>query len=41
VATLQSFEQMWCRAQVVGLAGRQHEAHGQAVLIDEGVDLGA
>jgi hypothetical protein len=30
-----------CCAQVMSLAGGQHEPHRQAVFIDQGVDLGA
>jgi len=41
VAALQAGQQVWRRAQVVGLAGGQHEPYRQTVLIDEHVDLGA
>lgn len=41
VVALQTGQQIRCGAQVVGLAGRQHEADRQTVLIDERVDLGA
>jgi len=40
VAALQTSQQIRCGTQVVGLAGRQHNADRQAILIDEGVDLG-
>ena len=41
VTALEALEQMRCRAQIVGLASRQHEPHGQSMLIDQGIDLGA
>lgn len=34
-------EQLRRGPQVVRLAGSQHEAHWQAILVDDGVDLGA
>ena len=41
VAALEAREQMWRGAQIVGLACRQHEAQGQAALVNCNVDLGA
>ncbi len=41
MAALQSFEQLGCGAQIVGLACRQYQPYRQAVLIDQSVDLGA
>jgi hypothetical protein len=40
VTAFEASEQERCRAQVVVLSGGQHEAHRQAILIDQGVDLG-
>jgi hypothetical protein len=41
VTAFEAGEQEWCRAQVVVLSGGQHQAHWQAVLIDQSVYLGA
>jgi hypothetical protein len=41
VAASQAGQQIGRRLQVVGLAGGQHQADRQAVLIDDGIDLGA
>lgn len=41
VAASQAGQQIGRRLQVVGLAGGQYQADRQAVLVDDGVDLGA
>jgi len=41
MTAFEALEQMRCRAQIVGLASRQHEPHGQPILIDQGIDFGA
>jgi hypothetical protein len=41
VAAFEAFEQEGCGAQVMGLAGGQHEPHWQPIFIDQGVDFGA
>ena len=41
VAAFETCKQKRRRAQVVLLSGGQHQAHRQAILIDQGVDLGA
>ena len=41
VMAFEASEQERCGTQVMVLSGGQHEAHWQAVLIDQGVDLGA
>lgn len=41
VAAFQPGEQLRSGIEIVGLSGRQNEAHRQAVLINEGIDLGA
>ncbi len=37
----EAVEQTRCRSQVALLLSGQHEPHGQAALIDQGIDLGA
>jgi len=41
VTAFEAGEQDRRSAQIVVLSGRQHETHRQAILIDQGVDLGA
>jgi len=41
MAALEPGEQLGGGLQIMGLAGGQHQPHRQAVLIDDGVDLGA
>lgn len=41
VTAFETREQKRRCAQVLFLSGRQHQAHRQAILIDQGVDLGA
>src|SRR5882672_558584 len=41
MAALEAFEQVRRRTKIVCLAGRQHQPHGQTILVDKGVDLGA
>jgi hypothetical protein len=41
VTAFEASQQMGSRTQIVVLAGCQHEPHRQALLIDQGVDLGA
>ena len=41
VAALEASKQERCRTQVMVLPGSQHEPHRQAILIDQGIDLGA
>ncbi len=39
VAAFETVEQLRGRAQIMGLAGGQHEAYRQAVFIDQSIDL--
>jgi hypothetical protein len=41
MAAAEAIEQLGSSAQVVGLAGGEDQADWQAVLVDDGVDLGA
>ena len=41
MSAFQTSEQIGRRLEIVGLAGGEHQADRQAVLIDNGVDLGA
>ena len=41
VAASEPVEQIWRSFQIVGLAGRQHQPHGQPCFIDGSIDLRA
>lgn len=41
VAAPEASQQPWSGPQIVGLAGGEHQPDGQAVLVDDSVNLGA